>query len=72
MDGIDEHLIAEAEQALEKYIQRLRKKGSSVEVERPIYHEGLYNVRCVLRIDGVATRVYYRASLGRWAKSFFK
>lgn len=38
-------------------------------MEEPLYHEGLTNVRCVLEIDGVPIRMYFRQSLGRWVKA---
>jgi hypothetical protein len=66
---IDPELIAEARKALDGYIQRQEKKGVTVVVEQPLYHEGLYNVRCILSLDGQRTRMYYRQSLGRWVKA---
>lgn len=66
---IDPQIIADAQAALDGYIERQRNRGATVEVKQPLYHEGLYNVRCVLVIDGQAERMYFRQSLGRWAKA---
>lgn len=68
---VDKALIAEAKAALRKYMQRKRKLGATVAVEEPIYHKGLSNVRCVLQIDGVSCRMYYRQAEGRWEKASF-
>jgi hypothetical protein len=65
---IDKALIAEAKVALKKYVSNRRKEGVTVEVEKPLYHKGLYNVRCVLLIDGVRARMYYRQSEARWER----
>jgi hypothetical protein len=66
---IDPQIIADAEAKLESYIAGQRKRGSTVEVQRPPYHEGLTNIRCVLLIDGTPARMYFRKSLGRWARA---
>jgi hypothetical protein len=65
---IDKALIAEAKAALKKYISGKRQQGLTVEMEKPLYHKGLFNLRCVLLIDGVRARMYYRQSQGRWER----
>jgi hypothetical protein len=65
---IDKALVAEARAALRRYMQRRRKAGEVVTVEESLYHKGLSNVRCVLKIDGVSYRLYYRQAEGRWEK----
>ena len=66
---IDPQLLADAEAALGRYIAGQRKRGSAVEVQNPLYHEGLTNIRCVLLIDGKPSRMYFRQALGRWVKA---
>jgi hypothetical protein len=66
---IDKELLAEAKAALKVYIARKRDKGSPVEIEKAIYHKGLYNIRCVLLIDGYPARMYYRQSEARWERA---
>jgi hypothetical protein len=66
---IDPQLLADAEAALGRYIAGQRKRGSAVEVQKPLYHEGLTNIRCVLLIDGKPNRMYFRQALGRWVKA---
>ena len=62
-------LLADAEAALGRYIAGQHKRGSAVEVQKPVYHEGLTNIRCVLLIDRKPNRMYFRQALGRWVKA---
>lgn len=66
---IDKALLAEAKAALRRYMERRRKAGATVTVEETLYHKDLSNVRCVLQIDGVSCRMYYRQAEGRWEKA---
>ena len=50
-------------------IARKRKRGLTVEVEKPLYQKGLFTVRCVLLIDGVKARMYYRQSKAQWERA---
>jgi hypothetical protein len=66
---IDEQLIAEAQAALDRSIERRIKQGDTVAVVRPLYHEGLTTPRCVLSINGQDVRFFYRKATKRWVRA---
>ena len=57
------------EAKLQGYIERRRMEGCKVEIIKPIYHEGLNQIRCVLSIDGVETRIWYYTEIKNWRKA---
>jgi hypothetical protein len=69
MSDITPEIIEQAKKALEIYIQRQVDKGLSVEMVEPPYHQGGSVVRCILVINGVRTRPFFREKRGVWEKS---
>lgn len=67
--GVSPATFVQAVRSLEGVLHRRRRSGHVVEVVKPPYHGGLSNVRCLLRIDGRVTRLFYRARRDRWRKS---
>ena len=66
---ITPEIVQTSEQRLEENIERRRAAGKVVEVIRPPYHEGLSNVRCVLRINGNDVRMVYSPKKRLWRKA---
>lgn len=62
---VDEQLIVEAQVALDRSIERRIKRGDTVAVVRPLYHEGLTTPRCVLSINRHDVRFFYRKATKR-------
>ena len=57
------------EAKLQGYIYRRRMEGCEVEIIKPIYYEGLNQVRCVLSIDDIKTRMWFYPARNNWRKA---
>jgi hypothetical protein len=57
------------EAKLQGYIYRRRMEGCEVEIIKPIYHEGLNQIRCILSINGFRTRIWYNTTIKNWRAS---
>ena len=57
------------EAKLQGYIYRRRMEGCEVEIIKPIYHEGLNHIRCILSINGFRMRIWYNTRIKNWRAS---
>ena len=64
MSGITEELVDLANKEFELYLARKRKKGETLKVLEPPYHQGLGSIRAALEVNGAKKRIFFHQ--GRW------
>ena len=57
------------EAKLQGYIYRRRMEGCEVEIIKPIYYEGLNQIRCILSIDGFRIRMFFNTAIYNWRQA---
>lgn len=67
--GITPEIVEEAQRLLNEYIGRRTASEKTVQIAKPLYHQGLSNIRCVLCINGKDTRMLYSPKEKLWRKA---